>query len=150
MTSLSVVIPAKNEEDTIGHVLEELNLTIPGIRGYTVEVIVVDDGCSDRTAEIATAFGARVVRNTGPGGKGVALCAGFAAATGDFVVMLDADFSHRSEEIPAMLAEMRPGVGLVIGSRVVGGSEEYTHIRALGNVFLSAALGICTRRYLSD
>ncbi len=150
MTSLSVVIPAKNEEDTIGHVLEELNLTIPGIRGYTVEVIVVDDGCSDRTAEIATAFGARVVRNTGPGGKGVALRAGFAAATGDFVVMLDADFSHRSEEIPAMLAEMRPGVGLVIGSRVVGGSEEYTHIRALGNVFLSAALGICTRRYLSD
>jgi hypothetical protein len=41
-------------------------------------------------------------------------------------------------------------VGLVIGSRVVGGSEEYTHIRALGNVFLSAALGLCTGRYLSD
>jgi hypothetical protein len=41
-------------------------------------------------------------------------------------------------------------VGLVIGSRVIGGSEEYTHIRALGNVFLSATLGLCTGRYLSD
>jgi len=42
------------------------------------------------------------------------------------------------------------GVGLVIGSRVVGGSEEYHHVRALGNVFLSATLGLCTGRYLSD
>ena len=49
-----------------------------------------------------------------------------------------------------MLESLTEGVGLVIGSRVVGGSEEYTHIRALGNVFLSATLGLCTRRYLSD
>jgi hypothetical protein len=52
--------------------------------------------------------------------------------------------------MPAMLDALREGVGLVIGSRVVGGSEEYTHIRALGNVFLSATLGLCTGRYLSD
>jgi hypothetical protein len=45
---------------------------------------------------------------------------------------------------------MREGVGLVIGSRVYGGSEEYNHVRALGNVFLSASLGLCTGRYLSD
>jgi hypothetical protein len=45
---------------------------------------------------------------------------------------------------------MKDDVGLVIGSRVVGGSEEYTHVRALGNVFLSASLGLCTGRYLSD
>jgi hypothetical protein len=49
-----------------------------------------------------------------------------------------------------MLEALTDGVGLVIGSRVVGGSEEYTHVRALGNVFLSATLGLCTRRYLSD
>ncbi len=150
MTSLSVVIPARNEEVTLGHVLEELYLTIPRLRGYEVEVICVDDHSTDRTAEIVTAFGARLVRNTGPSGKGMALRAGFAAATGDLIQMMDADYSHRAEEIPLFLAAMTPGVGLVIGSRVVGGSEEYTHIRALGNVFLSAALGICTRRYLSD
>lgn len=49
-----------------------------------------------------------------------------------------------------MLGALTEDVGLVIGSRVVGGSEEYTHVRALGNVFLSATLGLCTRRYLSD
>jgi len=52
--------------------------------------------------------------------------------------------------LPAFLDAMKPGVGLVIGSRVVGGSEEYHHVRALGNVFLSGMLGVCTRRYLSD
>ncbi len=150
MSTLSVVVPAKNEEATIGHVFQELFQTLPKLRGYAFEVICVDDKCTDRTAEIAAAFGARVVRNTGPSGKGMALRKGFEAATGDLILMLDADFSHRAEEIPGMVAAMTPGVGLVIGSRVVGGSEEYTHIRALGNVFLSAALGVCTRRYLSD
>jgi hypothetical protein len=64
--------------------------------------------------------------------------------------MLDADYSHRAEELPHLLQALKDGVGLVIGSRVVGGSEEYTHVRALGNVFLSATLGLCTGRYLSD
>jgi hypothetical protein len=51
---------------------------------------------------------------------------------------------------PAVVQLDFTGVGLVIGSRVVGGSEEYEHIRALGNVFLSTIVGLCTRRYLSD
>jgi glycosyltransferase involved in cell wall biosynthesis len=80
----------------------------------------------------------------------MALRAGFEAAKGDIIVMLDADYSHRAEEMPRMLRAMTDGVGLVIGSRVFGGSEEYTHIRALGNVFLSATLGLCSKRYLSD
>jgi hypothetical protein len=64
---------------------------------------------------------------------------------------MDADYSHRPEELPLFLeAIQRDGVGLVIGSRVVGGSEEYHHVRALGNVFLSASLGLATGRYLSD
>ena len=64
--------------------------------------------------------------------------------------MMDADYSHRAEDLPIFLLALKDDVGLVIGSRVVGGSEEYTHIRALGNVFLSATLGLCTGRYLSD
>ncbi|HXG34915.1 MAG TPA: glycosyltransferase family 2 protein, partial [Bryobacteraceae bacterium] len=82
--------------------------------------------------------------------KGMALRTGFARASGQILAMMDADYSHRAEELPLLLGALGDGVGLVIGSRVVGGSEEYTHIRALGNVFLSAALGICTGRYLSD
>jgi glycosyltransferase involved in cell wall biosynthesis len=150
MAKISVIIPARNEEATIARVLDDLNKTIPELASAEVEVICVDDHSTDRTAEIACAFGAKVTGNTGRPGKGMALRAGFAEATGDIFVIMDADYSHRAEEIPSFLEALKPGIGLVIGSRVVGGSEEYTHIRALGNVFLSAALGLCTCRYLSD
>jgi glycosyltransferase involved in cell wall biosynthesis len=150
MQKISVVIPAKNEEETLGYVLEDLNQTIAQLPNYEVQVICVDDHSTDKTANIARSFGATVVNNTGKAGKGMALRAGFAASEGDVLVMLDADYSHRAEELPRMLEALTDGVGLVIGSRVVGGSEEYTHVRALGNVFLSATLGLCTRRYLSD
>ena len=147
---LSVVIPARNEEETLPLVLGDLNEAIGGLHGWSVEVICVDDHSKDRTADIARAYGARVVRNEGRGGKGRALRAGFAAANGDVIAMMDADYSHRAEDLPLFLDALKSGVGLVIGSRVIGGSEEYTHIRALGNVFLSTVLGLCTRRYLSD
>jgi hypothetical protein len=64
--------------------------------------------------------------------------------------MMDADYSHRAEDIPVFLEAIKDGTGLIIGSRVFGGSDEYTHIRALGNVFLSASVGLCMGRYLSD
>jgi glycosyltransferase involved in cell wall biosynthesis len=150
MKKLSIIIPAKNEEETLGRVLADLNQTIPTLHGYDVEVICVDDRSTDRTAEIARSFGARVVANSRKSGKGMALRAGFEAATGDLLMMMDADYSHRPEDMATLLEAMRDGVGLVIGSRVFGGSEEYTHVRALGNVFLSAMLGLCTGRYLSD
>jgi glycosyltransferase involved in cell wall biosynthesis len=150
MTKLSVIIPAKDEEDTLPTLLEDLNNVIPTLDGYEVEVICVDDHCKDRTAAIARAHGARVVENQRKPGKGNALRAGFEAASGDLLMMMDADYSHRPEDMPMFLTAMREGVGLVIGSRVFGGSEEYTHIRALGNVFLSGALGLSVGRYLSD
>lgn len=152
MTSLSVVIPARNEAENMARVLEDLNATISTLKGHVVEVIVVDDGSTDDTARIAETMGARVIRNTSRRhGKGVALRLGFDAAAGDLLAMMDADYSHRAEELPRFLDAMADSsVGLVIGSRVIGGSEEYTHIRALGNVFLSATLGLCTGRYLSD
>jgi glycosyltransferase involved in cell wall biosynthesis len=150
MTKLSVIIPAKDEEATLGNVLEDLNNVIPTLDGYEVEVICVDDHSRDRTSAIARAMGARVVENRRKPGKGNALRAGFEAATGDLLLMMDADYSHRPEDMPGFLNAMREGVGLVIGSRVFGGSEEYTHVRALGNVFLSGALGLSVGRYLSD
>lgn len=147
---LSVIIPAKDEEVTLGRVLEDLNQVIPTLHGYEVEVICVADHCRDRTAAIARALGARVVENQRKPGKGNALRAGFEAATGELLMMMDADYSHRPEDMPQFLNAMRDEIGLVIGSRVFGGSEEYNHVRALGNVFLSASLGLCTGRYLSD
>ncbi len=151
MTKVSVIIPARNEEANLALVLGDLNATIAKLKGYEIEVIVVDDHSTDRTAEIGRSLGARVVQNPGPNGKGMALRLGFESSAGEILAMMDADHSHRAEELPRFLEAIQdPSVGLVIGSRVVGGSEEYTHIRALGNVFLSATLGLCTGRYLSD
>jgi glycosyltransferase involved in cell wall biosynthesis len=150
MEKLSVIIPAKDEEATLGRVLEDLNKTIPQLHGFKVEVICVDDHSSDRTKEVARALGARVVENRRKPGKGNALRAGFESASGDLLMMMDADYSHRPEDMPDFLNAMRGGVGLVIGSRVFGGSEEYNHVRALGNVFLSGSVGLFLGRYLSD
>jgi glycosyltransferase involved in cell wall biosynthesis len=150
MKTLSIIIPAQNEEATLPYVLADLSAVISAFDTYTAEVICVNDHSTDRTPDIAEAFGARVVHNTARPGKGMALRAGFAAASGDILAMMDADYSHRPEDLPVFLAALQDPIGLVIGSRVIGGSEEYTHVRAFGNVFLSTTLGLATRRYLSD
>ena len=150
MAKISVVIPAKDEEATLGKVLKDLYVVIPQLTEHEIEVICVDDHSTDGTAAIARSFGAKVIENTGKSGKGMALRAGFQEAAGDIFVMMDADYSHRPEDLPVFLESLKDGVGLVIGSRVVGGSEEYQHIRALGNVFLSTMVGVCMGRYLSD
>lgn len=147
---VSIVIPARNEADSIGLVCVDLFKVIPQLDGYACEVICVDDHSADKTAAIAASFGVRIVSNQGPSGKGRALCVGFAAASGDLIVMMDADYSHRAEDLPAMLAPLANGAGLVIGSRIMGGSEEFTRVRALGNVFLTGMFGLCHQRYLSD
>jgi len=148
--NVSIVIPANNEEQTLPWVLRDMDRAIAGLPEHHFEVIVVDDHSTDATAAIARDFGATVVTNPGPGGKGRALRCGFERATGDVIVMLDADYSHKPEDLPRFLDALQGDVGLVIGSRVFGGSDEYTHIRALGNVFLSAAVGLSLGRYLSD
>jgi glycosyltransferase involved in cell wall biosynthesis len=150
MTKMSLVIPARNEEATLPMVLSDVYEVIPHLPDFEVEVICVDDHSRDATANIARSFGATVIANAGKPGKGMALRAGFQTASGDIIMMMDADYSHRAQEIPLLLQALNAGVGLVVGSRVFGGSEEYTHVRALGNVFLSASLGLCTGRYLSD
>jgi len=147
---VSVVIPARNEERTLPWVLRDLKDTIARLPRHEIEVICVDDHSTDATADIARSFGATVVQNPRRPGKGMALRAGFERATGDVIVMMDADYSHRPEDLPLFLQALTSEAGLVIGSRVFGGSEEYTHVRALGNVFLSAGVGLSLGRYLSD
>jgi glycosyltransferase involved in cell wall biosynthesis len=148
--NISVIIPAQNEEETLPNVLRDLNATVAQLPQHRIEVLCVDDHSTDRTAEIARSFGATVIANPRRRGKGMALRAGFERAQGDIIVMLDADYSHRPEALPEFINAMNSRTGLVIGSRVFGGSAEYTHVRALGNVFLSAAMGLATGRYLSD
>jgi glycosyltransferase involved in cell wall biosynthesis len=131
---VSVVIPALNEEENLPHVFARLPAGLH-------EVIVVDGHSTDRTVTMARALrpDVRIVMQTRRG-KGDALAAGFAACTGDIVVMLDADGSTDAAEIPRFVAALCNGADFVKGSRFAqgGASSDITPIRRLGNHALSA------------
>lgn len=113
--SISVIIPALNEELSIGQVLAEIPT------GVIDEIIVVDGGSRDRTVEIARAGGARVVHEP-QRGYGQACAAGVAAAQGDIVLFLDADGADDPSHIPTLVAPILSGqADMVLGSRLAGG-----------------------------
>lgn len=147
---VSVVIPAKDEEASIGRVLKDLNNVIKKDKKYAYEVIVIDDKSKDSTGRIAVRYNSKVIRNEGQSGKGKALALGFKHAKGDYIIMLDADYSHIPEDIPSFLKKLEEGYGLVVGSRHFGGSEEYTWVRLVGNVVLTSAFRIFFGLALSD
>lgn len=134
---VSIVIPAKDEEDTIGKVLDVLNGFISQYNRYEFEPIVVADHCKDKTEEIAKSKGAKVLVNELPAGKGNALRFGFKNSTGDVIVMLDSDGSHNPKHIGLFLEAIENGAGLVVGSRALGGSSEYEIVRLFGNVIFT-------------
>lgn len=133
MKSISVVIPARNEETTIGKILDDLNGAISGFPQYSFEVIVVIDSADDPTGALARNKGAQVVFNQCGKGKGAALASGFKSAKGDAIIMFDSDGSHNPKDIGIFLAALEKGAGLAIGSRVVGGSDDQNVIRLFGN-----------------
>ena len=95
---LSVVIPCYNEEDGVREVIGRMPAAVD-------EVVVVDNNCTDRTAEVAAGLGARVVPERTPG-YGAAYKAGLRAATGDVVITLDGDGTYPPEEIPRLVDEL--------------------------------------------
>ena len=115
MPSVSIVIPAHNEQPTIERVVRSSAAAIPG-----AEVIVVDDGSTDGTHEAAADAGARVIRLDPNQGKGAALRRGIAAAKGDILVFIDGDGQDSPFEIPLLVGAFEPDVDLVLGSRFLG------------------------------
>ncbi len=128
---VSVVIPALNEADNLPHVL-------PRIPADVHEVILVDGESLDETVAVARELipAIRIVAKHGRG-KGAALSTGFAACTGDIVVMLDADGSTDPAEIPLFVGGLLAGADFVKGSRFIcgGGTADMPYYRKLGNRF---------------
>lgn len=147
---ISIVIPAINEESNIAFLLDEIFTVTKEMNDYQFEIIVVNDHSVDRTALIAKAKNIKVIDNHRKPGKGHALITGFENAIGEYFIMMDADCSHRAEDIPSLIRPLENGAGMVIGSRIYGGSDEFIRIREFGNIILTLLFGIFHKRYLSD
>ncbi len=109
---ISVVIPAKNEAQSLPGVLARIRAAQP-----EAEIVVVNDGSTDATAEVAAAAGARVVSHPRSQGNGAAIKTGARAARGEIIVFMDADGQHPPEAIGKLLEELDRGYDLVVGAR---------------------------------
>ena len=127
--SLAVVIPAFNEAARLPETLARVRAHLAGL-GREHEIVVVDDGSTDGTAEAARHAGkgaVRVLRHEPNRGKGYAVRRGMLAATGERRLMTDADLSTPIEELAGLEAELDRGLDVAIGSRAVAGARVEVH-----------------------
>jgi glycosyltransferase involved in cell wall biosynthesis len=126
---VSVVIPAMNEEQNLPYVLSRISPDV-------FEVVLVDGASTDRTCEVARTLrpGVRILKEE-PHGKGSALRSGFAAATGEIIVMLDGDGSTDPAELPAFVGALLAGADMAKGSRFIhgAGTADMPLSRKIGN-----------------
>ena len=128
MSKYSIIIPARNEARTIGDLLQSLTKTHPD-----AEIIVVNDGSEDDTAQISSRSGARVISFPYAMGNGAAVKAGAREAAGDIFIFMDADGQHQPEEIDKLLKVMDEGYDMVIGARCI--KSHASKARYLANMF---------------
>lgn len=152
---LSIVIPVYNEAKTIAGILE----VVKGVQiGWEKEIILVNDCSTDGTKEILDQLGRedaslRILHHETNQGKGAALRTGFGAATGDYVLIQDADLEYDPNEYPRLLAPIESGrADVVFGSRFLGGGAHrvvfYWHY--MGNRFLTWLSNMTTNLNLTD
>jgi glycosyltransferase involved in cell wall biosynthesis len=117
---ISIVIPVYNEADNLAKLLGKIQV----LRLPQAEIIVVDDGSTDRTADIALNAGANVIRHPYNIGNGAAVKSGIRAARGKLIVLMDGDGQHQPEDIPKLLAEAE-NYHMVVGARSKGSKTRF-------------------------
>jgi dolichol-phosphate mannosyltransferase len=154
MPTLSIVVPAYNEERFIGTLLQQILAVDLARLGFDKQIIVVDDCSKDRTAEIAAGVaGVTLQRMAANGGKGKAVRAGIALATGEYLIIQDADLEYDPNDYVPMLQALLAGRGdVVYGSRYMGRGRHANQSLAayLGGRSLSLAALLFARTYLTD
>jgi len=152
---LSVVIPAYNEEGGIQDIMARVLAIRGGLAQAGVgemELIVVDDGSRDRTAELVQAQkGARLLQHAQNGGYGAALKTGFAAARGEWIGFLDADGTYPPEYFSKLYrTAVEQDADIVIGSRMAGADSQMPFVRRVGNMIFAKLVSIISARHVSD
>jgi glycosyltransferase involved in cell wall biosynthesis len=140
---ISVIIPAYNEASVIEDVVRRVFHTLERT-GHAFGVLVVDDGSSDNTAQVAEAAGACVVRHPYNIGNGAAVKTGIRSARGEILVMLDGDGQHAPEDIPRLLEKLGP-YDMVVGARTPG-SDTDVHRDVANRLYNWFATYVCGRR----
>jgi glycosyltransferase involved in cell wall biosynthesis len=145
--AVTVLVATYNEAPVISGVVRSALQAVP-----SSEVLVVDDGSTDGTAEAAAAAGARVLQLSTNGGKGSALRRGLSEAHSEVIVLIDGDGQDDPAEIPRLLQALRSDVDLVIGSRFIGHFEPgaITLINRWGNRFLTGVINLLFSTALTD
>lgn len=156
LETLSVIVPALNEEKSILRIVERLLKTKEELlRAGLVsdaELIVVDDGSTDRTTELVRSQpGVRLIRHEVNRGYGAALKSGFRHARGAYIAFLDADESYRPESLPQLLRPLTEGqADVVIGSRMMQAKSGMPKVRVVGNWFFAKLLGWFVGHRITD
>jgi glycosyltransferase involved in cell wall biosynthesis len=140
---LSIILPAKNEA-------EGLQRTLPGLRSAypQAQIIVVNDGSTDATAQIARDHGATVISNPYSMGNGAAIKRGARAASGQVLVFMDADGQHNAAHIQALLDKLDQGYDMVVGARDASGQANFH--RGLANAFYNRLASHMTGHRIDD
>jgi hypothetical protein len=153
MPALSVVIPAYNEEKGIADIAQRVLAVREGLSnvGVSLELLVVDDGSRDKTAQLASNIeGVRLIRHAKNRGYGAALKTGFGEASGELIGFLDADGTYPPEYFPQLCREAMNGTDLVIGSRMAGAESKMPLTRRVGNLFFATLLSLLSHQRVTD
>lgn len=144
MEKVTIIIPAYNEEGAIGPVIDALKL-LP----LDSEILVVDDGSKDKTAEIAHTHGARVIRHPVNRGYGRSVKDAIHVAQNDIIILSDADGTYPIDQIPALLKEFERGFDMVVGARQ-GTAYRGSFMKMIGRAILQLIVEFATGRNIPD
>ena len=149
-SAVSVIIPAYNEEKTIGNIIAGA-ISIMDALLLPYEIIVINDGSTDHTGLIASKHKATVLSNEKNRGKGYSIRKALQHARGDIVVTIDSDGEHNPKEIPGLLNSLLEGADIVTGSRfMTNNTRATTKLNKVGNFILNTAIFILTGKAVTD